>query len=147
MRATPLRLISLVIGPAFLLSGCASFINSDHQSVRIFSTPSEAKVTVDDRFQLRTAGTVSLSRFADHVAIVEKDGYEPATVKIERRMSNWVWWNIWCVPFAYWCVKSDRKDGGYWTFDDDIHVTLTKRGSTVESAAPTPPPPAQRPVQ
>jgi hypothetical protein len=59
-------------------------------------------------------------------------------------MSKQVWWNLWCLPAIYWCIKSDREDGGFWTFDDDIHVTLTKRGGTVESTAPLPPaaPPA-----
>lgn len=113
-------------------------INSDHQSVRIFSTPAEAKVIVDDRFHLTTVGTVNLSRFTDHTAVIEKDGYEPATIKIERHMSNSVWLNLWCLPAVYWCVKSDREDGGFWTFDDDIEVTLTKRADASSPKPSTP---------
>lgn len=123
----------LLAGAALLLSGCATLINSDHQSVRIFSEPGEARVVVDGRFYLTTVGTVSLSRFADHTAVIEKEGYEPLTLKIERHMSKKMWLNLWCLPAAYWCWKSDSEDAGYWTFDDDIHVTLTPRAG---AAAP-----------
>ncbi len=68
----------------------------------------------------------------------EKEGYEPLTVKIERYRSGWVWWNLWCFFWVYPCIQQDRYEGGYWRFDDDIYVTLTKRGGTVESTAPTP---------
>ena len=139
MRTRPRSIASLLAGTALLLSSCATMLNSDHQSVRIFSTPSEAKVTVDDRFHLTTVGTVNLSRFSDHTAVIEKEGYEPVTIKIERSMSKKVWLNAWCLIFVYACVKSDREDGGFWTFDDDIHVELTKRAEgTPPSAQPTP---------
>jgi len=139
MRTFSLHGIALLAGTSLLLSGCASLLHSNHQSVRIFSTPSEARVVVDDLVHLTTAGTVNLSRFSDHTAVIEKDGYEPVTLKIERSMSKQVWWNAWCLVFAYWCVQSDREDGGYWTFDDDIYVTLTKRGAGAESATPSMP--------
>ena len=127
---------SLLAGTALLLSGCATILHSDHQSIRIFSEPGEAKVVIDDRFHLTTVGTVNLSRFSDHTAVIEKEGYEPVTLKIERSMSKQVLWNGWCLIFFPWCVSQDRKDGGFWTFDDDIYVTLTKRAD----AAPTKPP-------
>jgi hypothetical protein len=136
MRALPLSLTLLLIGTAVALSGCASWVHGDHQSVRLFSTPNGAKVVVDNRFHAITAGTVNLSRFEDHTAVFEKEGYEPLTLKIERSMSGHVWWNFFCLPAMYWCVKNDRENGGFWTFDDDIHVTLTKR-----AAAPPPAPP------
>lgn len=135
MRTFSLHGIALLAGTSLLLSSCATLLHSDHQSVRIFSQPGEAKVTVDDRFHLTTAGTISLSRFTDHTAVIEKEGYEPVTLKIERHMSGWVWWNAWCLIFVYSCVKSDREDGGFWKFDDDIHVELTKRA---EAAPPQP---------
>jgi len=136
MRTLPRYWIPLLAGTSLLLSGCATLVHSDHQSVRIFSEPGEAKVVVDDRFYLTTVGTVSLSRFNDHIAVIEKEGYEPVTLKIERYRSGLVWLNVWCLLWVYSCVQSDREDGGYWTFDDDIHVTLVKRGSTVDSSTP-----------
>lgn len=136
MRIRSLWFASLLAGLALLLPGCATLLHSDHQSVRIFSEPSEAKVVVDDRFYLTTAGTVNLSRFSDHTAVIEKEGYEPVTLKIERQMSNWVWANGWCLVFVFKCIQQDREAGGFWTFDDDIHVTLTKRASVSVGTAP-----------
>ncbi|MEK7294479.1 MAG: hypothetical protein AAB049_05830 [Nitrospirota bacterium] len=135
MHTRPFSLGFLLAGTALLLSSCATLLHDNHQSVRIFSMPSEAQVTVDGLFHLTTAGTVNLSRLTDHIAVIEKDGYEPATVKIERHMSGWVWWNAFCLIFVYSCVMSDREDGGFWTFDEDVHVELTKR---VEAAPPHP---------
>ncbi len=142
MRTRPRSVASLLAGTALLLSGCASLMHSDHQSVRIFSEPGEAKVVVDNLFYLTTVGTVNLSRFTDHTAVIEKEGYEPVTLKIERSMSKKVWLNGWCLVFVYKCVQSDREDGGFWTFDDDIHVTLTPR-----AGAPTPAPATQPSAQ
>jgi PEGA domain len=127
MHTRPFPFALLLAGLALLLSGCASILHSDHQSVRIFSEPGEAKVVVDNRFHFTTAGTVNLSRFTDHTAVLEKEGYEPVTLKIDRSMSKQVLWNGWCLIFIPWCIAQDRADGGFWTFDDDIHVTLTKR--------------------
>lgn len=138
MRIFSLHGIALLAGMSLLLSSCATLLHSDHQSVRIFSEPGEAKVTVDDRFHLTTAGTVNLSRFTDHTAVIEKEGYEPVTLTIERHMSKQVWWNLWCLPAIYWCVKSDREDGGFWTFDDDIEVELTKRAEAPSPKPSTP---------
>ncbi len=138
MRTGSLHGIALQAGMSLLLSGCASVLHSDHQSVRIFSEPGEARVIVDDRFHLTTAGTVNLSRFTDHTAVIEKEGYEPVTLTIERHMSKQVLWNLFCLPAIYWCIKSDREDGGFWTFDDDIHVILTRRAEAAP-AKPTAP--------
>jgi len=138
MRPFSLHGIALLAGTSLLLSSCATLLHSNHQSVRIFSEPGDAKITVDDRFHLSSAGTVNLSRFTDHTAVIEKEGYEPVTLIIERHMSKQVWWNLWCLPAIYWCVKSDREDGGFWTFDEDIEVTLTKRANTSPPKPPTP---------
>lgn len=123
--------IILLAGLSLVLSSCATLLHSDHQSVRIFSTPGEAKVVVDGRIHLITAGTVNLSRFEDHTAVIEKEGYEPVTIKIERRMSKQVLWNLWCLIFIYQCIQEDREGGGFWAFDDDIHVELKPRAAAV----------------
>ncbi len=136
MRNVSLRLPLLgLAGIMLALSGCATSINSDHQSVTIFTDPPEATVVIDDYLHVIAPGTVSLNRKSDHVAIVEKDGYEPATVKIERGMSWWVMGNVVCLVFIVNCIQKDRRDGGYYAFDDEIRVTLAKRAS---EDSPTP---------
>ncbi len=59
MRALSLSFTLFLIGAAAALSGCASLLHGDHQSVRLFSTPNGATVVVDDRIHTATAGTVS----------------------------------------------------------------------------------------
>jgi hypothetical protein len=117
-------------GVMLALSSCATSINSDRQSVTIFTDPPEANVVIDDYLHVIAPGTVSLNRKSDHVAIVEKDGYEPATVKIERGMSWWVIGNVVCLIFIVNCIQKDRRDGGYYVFDDEIRVTLAKQASS-----------------
>ncbi len=136
MRNVSLRLPLLGLAGIILeLAGCATSINSDRQSVTIFTDPPEATVVIDDYLHVIAPGTVSLNRKSDHVAIVEKDGYEPATVKIERGMSWWVMGNVVCLVFIVNCIQKDRRDGGYYAFDDEIRVTLAKRAS---EDSPTP---------
>ncbi len=116
----------LGVGVASLLSACASMMHGDHQSVTIFTDPPESKVVIDQRVHLTAPGKVTLTRKEDHVGRAEKDGYSPTEFRLERSMSNWEYANIICLIFIYWCVKSDRQDGSFWTFDDDVHVSLTK---------------------
>lgn len=133
-RALPDLLLLGLAGSMLTLSSCATSINSDRQSVTIFTDPPEATVVIDDYLRVIAPGTVSLNRKSDHVAVVEKDGYAPATVKIERGMSWWVMGNVVCLIFIVNCIQKDRRDGGYYAFDDEIRVTLAKQAS--EDAPP-----------
>lgn len=114
------------------LSGCGTWWHGDHQSVKIFTTPLDAKVVVDDRVHLLAPGTVSLSRLGDHEAIITKDGYEPKTLVLSRTWSWWVLGDVFgcAIIFSPWCISSDKNDGGYYTFDDKIYVTLEQKIST-----------------
>ncbi len=120
------------------LSSCATSINSDRQSVTIFTDPPEANVVIDDYLRVIAPGTVSLNRKSDHVALVEKDGYEPATVTIKRGMSWWVMGNVVCLIFIVNCIQKDRRDGGYYAFDDELHVTLAKQAPAESLPPPSP---------
>lgn len=121
-----LRLVLPVLSLWALLSGCATLAHGDHQSVTLYTDPPEADVVIDERVHVTAPGKVSLNRKEDHTARIEKAGYEPMTVRIERSMSNWVYADGICLIFIYWCVKSDRQDGGFWTFDDEVHVQLAQ---------------------
>lgn len=121
-----LRASVVCVTLAGILAGCGGMMHGNHQSVTIFTDPPEAQVVVDGRVHLTAPGRVSLSRKEDHAARVEKDGYAPVDLRIERSMSNWEYANAFCLIFVYWCVKSDRQDGGFWTFDDEVHVNLTQ---------------------
>ena len=120
-----------------LLSGCASLMHGDHQSVTLYTDPPEADVILDERLHVTAPGRVSLNRKEDHTARIEKAGYEPVTVRIERGMSNWVYADGMCLIFIYWCIKSDRQDGGFWTFDDEVHVRLAQQRSVSQPSSPS----------
>jgi len=111
------------------LSGCGTWMHSDKQSVTIFSNPPESTLVIDDYLHLTAPGTVTLSRKGNHTAMVTKDGYEPVTLKIDR---TWSWWVIGdvvgcLIVFSPLCIIHDIDQGGYYTFDDKIYLTLSRR--------------------
>ena len=111
------------------LSGCGTWMHSDKQSVTIFTTPPEAAVVIDDYLHLTAPGTVTLSRKENHLAQVKRDGFEPTTLKIDRTWSWWVLGDIFgcLVIFSPICIMNDMDQGGYYTFDDKIYLTLDRR--------------------
>ena len=123
--------ITLLMG-LVLLSGCGTWWHGDHQSVTIFTTPLDAQVVVDDRIQLLAPGTLSLSRKDDHQAVITKEGYEPKTLPLTRTWSWWVLGDIFgcAVIFSPACISTDKDNGGYYTFDDKVYVTLEQNAST-----------------
>ncbi len=120
-------IVGVLSALTFWLSGCATLINSEHQSILISSTPGEAAVTIDDRFHVLTPGKVSLSRQSDHVARIEMQGYEPTLVLIKRGFSWWALSDLFCLVLIPYCVSQDVRSGGLYAFEDEIHVILTQK--------------------
>jgi hypothetical protein len=119
------------------LTGCGTWMHGDHQSVTIFTTPPDAKVIVDERIHLLAPGTVSLNRKGNHHVVAIKEGYDLTAMTISR---TWSWWAVadvlGCVIiFSPLCITHDIDQGGYYTFDDKIYLTLDQK-----SAAPSPTP-------
>jgi hypothetical protein len=110
------------------LSGCGSWMHSDKQSVTIFTNPPEASVVIDDYLHLTAPGTVTLSRKGNHLAQVKKEGFQPTFLKIDRTWSWWVLGDIFgcLVIFSPICIVNDMDQGGYYTFDDKIYLTLDR---------------------
>ncbi len=111
------------------LTGCGSWWHGGYQSVTIFTTPLDAQVVVDSRVHLLAPGTVSLNRKEDHQAIISKEGYEPQTIAIERTRSWWMLGDIFgcAIIFAPACISTDKDNGGYYTFEDKVYVTLEQK--------------------
>ena len=111
------------------LSGCGTWMHSDKQSVTIFTNPPESTVVIDDYLHLTAPGTVTLSRKGNHLALANKDGYEPTSLKIDRTWSWWVVGDIFgcLIIFSPICIAHDIDRGGYYTFDDKIYLTLDRR--------------------
>ena len=101
-------------------------MHSDKQPVTIFTTPPETAVVIDDYLHLTAPCVVTLSRKDNHRAQVNKDGFEPTSLKIDRTWSWWVVGDIFgCfIIFSPLCIMHDIDQGGYYTFDDKIYLTL-----------------------
>jgi hypothetical protein len=116
-----------------LLAGCGTWWHGDHQSVTIFTTPPDATVVVDERVHLLAPGTVSLNRKGNHHAVATKDGYDPTAMTISRTWSWWVLGDIFgcLIIFSPFCIMEDIDEGGYYTFDDHIYMTLDQKSSAM----------------
>lgn len=127
-----LRNIVLLLG-LISLSGCGSWWHGGYQSVTIFTTPLDVQVVIDDRVHLLAPGTVSLSRKDDHQAVITKEGYEPMTLPITRTWSWWVIGDIFgcAIIFAPACISTDKENGGYYTFEDKVYVSLEQKAGNV----------------
>ncbi|MGZ8404447.1 MAG: hypothetical protein ACXWWB_02150 [Nitrospira sp.] len=95
----------------------------------------DAQVVVDDRVQLLTPGTVSLNRKDDHQAVITKDGYKPKTMALTR---TWSWWALGdifgcAIIFYRACISTDKDNGGYYTFEDKVYVTLEQKSGPTPS--------------
>ena len=85
-----------------LSSGCATIANGRHQRLRVETNPPAAKVSVQGTqrqtkggsLEFDTPGEIILSRKEKQVVLrIEKDGYEPAEVTLNRSLGAW-------TPFA-----------------------------------------------
>lgn len=113
------------------LTGCGTWMHGDHQSVTIFTTPPDANVVVDERIHLLAPGTVSLNRKGNHHAVATKDGHDPTAMTISRTWSWWVVADVFAclVVFSPFCIMHDIDEGGYYTFDEKIYLTLDQKAS------------------
>ena len=68
---------------------------------------------------------------------MNKDGYEPTSFKIDRTWSWWVVVDIFgcLIIFSSFCIMHDIDQGGYYTFDDKVYVTLNRHSSPDSSPA------------
>lgn len=79
-------------------SGCATLLHGTTQKVRIQTDPAGATATAEGQ-TIRTPGVLRLSRRSAFVEVrIEKDGYSPQVVRLDRTGSTAVWWNLTAIP-------------------------------------------------
>lgn len=76
------------------LSACATIMHGTGQDVGISSTPTNARVTVDNKPLGNTPVVAKLSRKDNHIIRIELEGYQPFEATVTRKTSGWVWGNI-----------------------------------------------------
>jgi hypothetical protein len=146
-----LHLATALLATSFL--GCMTITKGAHQPVTFVSVPSGAHVTVDSGgITTTTPGEVELSRDHPHVALVEKEGYQPTTVTLRREVSMSGFSNFACTVLYPICFAIDFGTGDAFELKPDpVTITLVPvEAPPVSGAPPAPapaaaPPPAQAP--
>ncbi len=91
-------------------AGCATIINGTTQPIAITSSPSGARVIVDDHdTSYTTPANVELERGRDHLLTFHLNGYEDETFMIKHSLSGVVAGNILAGGLIGWGV--DAADG------------------------------------
>jgi hypothetical protein len=112
------------------LSACATIMHGTSQDVGLSSSPSAAKVTVDNVPLGNTPLITKLSRKDNHIVKFEMDGYAPFEATMTRGVSGWVWGNL--VFGGLIGLAVDAVSGGlYKVSPDQLQATLSKQGASV----------------
>jgi len=80
-------LLILMISSIFFLQNCATIIRGTSQKIPVTSNPIGAKIIVDGNEMGTTPINLKLMRKKIHNIKIEKEGYEPFTVIINRKTS------------------------------------------------------------
>lgn len=77
----------LMISSIFFLQNCATIVRGTYQKIPVTSNPLGAKIVVDGKEVGTTPINLTLRRKKIHNIKIEKEGYEPFTVIINRKTS------------------------------------------------------------
>lgn len=118
---------ALIIG---LLTGCATIMHGNMQSVSISSTPEGATVAVDNRVVGTTPVSVELTRKKVHLVQISLEGYKTATLILDRKSSVFYWGNL--VFGGVWIgMAVDALTGAMYRLEpEQVAATLDRDEST-----------------
>jgi len=120
--------IAVLAATAFVLWGCATIMHGTSQKVGISSSPTGAKVWVDNKELGITPLFADLKRGDDHIVKVELAGYQKAELTITKSVSGWVWGNI--VFGGLIGLAVDAITGGLYNLSpEQLNAELKKEGS------------------
>lgn len=87
-----MRKLAMLLLP--LAAACATIMHGTNQDVGLSSSPTNARVTVNNKPVGNTPVVAKLSRKDNHIVRFELEGYQPFEATLTRRTSGWVWGNI-----------------------------------------------------
>ncbi|MBI5463599.1 MAG: PEGA domain-containing protein, partial [Ignavibacteriales bacterium] len=108
----------LLFAAALLFSGCATIMHGTHQEIEVSSSPSGARVWVDNNEVGVSPLFVEVKRSDEHILRIELSGYQRAELTITKRMSGWLLADL-VVPFAYLGLPIDLLSGALYTLTAD----------------------------
>jgi hypothetical protein len=114
--------------------GCASIMHGTKQDIGIASSPTGAKVVVDNGAPSTTPYVAKLSRKDNHIVKLTLDGFAPAELTLTKSVSGWVWGNL--VFGGLIGLAVDAISGGLYNLTpDQLQTALSKQvGSTMAPA-------------
>lgn len=111
------------------VSGCATIVHGDKQSIPFETNPPGATVTRAGRSQSLISPTnLVLKRKNDYEYEIKKAGYKTEFVTVERELGGWFWMNLLSWGIIGFLV--DMANGaGYNLEPKEIRVNLQKEGA------------------
>jgi hypothetical protein len=76
------RSLVILIVVLFVFSGCATIMHGSYHQIEVSSSPSGAKVRIDDNEVGITPLSVKVKRSKDHIISIGIAGYEEAELKV-----------------------------------------------------------------
>lgn len=122
------RTILLALAPlALLTAGCASIMHGTKQDIGISSTPTNARVTVNNMPLGQTPLVAKLARGDNHIVKIELDGYQPFEATLTKKVSGWVCGNI--VFGGIIGLAIDAMSGGLYVLTpEQLSAQLARQG-------------------
>jgi hypothetical protein len=115
----------LLFGGIAAVVGCGTIMHGTSQDIGLASSPSGAKVTLDNNELGVTPVIAKLSRKDNHVVHFALDGYQPTDLTLTRSVSGWVWGNIAFGGIVGLAV--DAISGGLYKLSpEQLTATMTK---------------------
>lgn len=152
-RPSCLRVACVLLAACAVSSGCATAINGTTQRVAVASNPPGAQVYLHDAPVGVTPAFVDVPRRdADLQLRLEKEGYEPTVLPLERSRSGWSWGNVlfagvpvneygvgqWVVAMAFYGALGwlrDARSGGAYKRPGLVRATLAPVRAANETTA------------
>jgi len=114
-----MKYVSLIL-LSFLMAGCCSVFRGTTETITIKSQPGKAAIYNDhDKLQGYTPLTITMNRGQKTYFSVVKDGYQPESVNLTRRIDWWLYpidilvWPTLIVDYAtdaMWIYSPDEFD-------------------------------------
>ncbi|MES2571783.1 MAG: PEGA domain-containing protein [Verrucomicrobiota bacterium] len=107
---------------------CASIVSGTHKSVYVTSEPSGALVKLDGETRAITPAVLHPSLRSNHTVTIELAGYQPAQVRLTRKINSWEFGNI--VTGIVPGLAFDAATGAIFQFDTNrIHARFRPVGA------------------
>jgi len=111
----------LVAGAAFLMSGCATLLSEDTQTINVM-TNNGAKVKIMvDGVEHTVPGPVTVERNGEDKVIMVKDSKCVSEIALNREIESTFWVNI--ISGGVFGSTTDSATGKMWTYDDSVTVS------------------------